>query len=75
MNVISGDCTRLYDCITSGQVAIGGPVVLIMSAVYIWYELGWLPLLGLIIFVFAYPLQVNLKYCGKFCNSGFVSVS
>ncbi|ODN02075.1 Multidrug resistance-associated protein 5 [Orchesella cincta] len=60
LNVISGDCGRLYEVIVSCQVAIGGPIVLVMCAVYIWYELGWLPLAGLAVFPLAYPLQYFL---------------
>ncbi|CAL8127014.1 unnamed protein product [Orchesella dallaii] len=60
LNVISGDCGRLYEVIVAGQVAIGGPVVLVMCAVYIWFELGWLPLIGLAVFPLAYPLQYFL---------------
>lgn len=49
----------MYELIVSGQVSIGGPLVMLMCSVYIWYELGWLPLIGLSVFVVSYPLQVS----------------
>lgn len=61
LNVVSGDCSRMYELVVSGQVSIGGPLVMLMCSVYIWYELGWLPLIGLSVFAISYPLQVNTK--------------
>jgi len=51
----------MYEVITAGQTAIGGPVVLLLCVGYIVSELGWLSLLGLIVFPLSYPLQV-LQY-------------
>lgn len=59
INVIGTDCGRIYDAVVLGQVAIAGPVVLILSAIYIVWELGWFSLLGMIVFPLAYPLQVT----------------
>jgi hypothetical protein len=59
VNVISCDCERIYDLLVLGQVAIGGPLVLLLSLAYILWELGPLALLGMAVFPLAYPLQVR----------------
>lgn len=59
INVIGTDCGRIYDAVVLGQMAIGGPIVLLLSAGYIVWELGWLALLGMAVFPLAYPLQVS----------------
>ncbi|XP_021945783.2 multidrug resistance-associated protein 5 [Folsomia candida] len=71
INVIGTDCGRIYDAVVLGQVAIAGPVVLILSAIYIVWELGWFSLLGMIVFPLAYPLQYLLaRGSGSFRRRG-----
>ncbi|CAG7718691.1 unnamed protein product, partial [Allacma fusca] len=57
VNLISSDCHTIYEVVVSTQVAIGGPIILTLGAIYICYELGFISLVGMAVFPASYPIQ------------------
>lgn len=59
VNLFGFDGPRLYYMIVFGPMAIGGPIISICGFFYVYYILGTWALLGMLIFVSYYPLQVS----------------
>ncbi|CAG7785093.1 unnamed protein product, partial [Allacma fusca] len=59
-NAVTTDCQKIYDILIFTQVAIGGPIILTLAAGYVSYQLGFLPLLGMLVFPASYPIQYFL---------------
>ncbi|XP_077978592.1 ATP-binding cassette sub-family C member 5-like [Glandiceps talaboti] len=58
INLCTNDGQRIFDAAANTSYLIGGPLVVLICIIYSTYILGPTALLGSLLFVLAYPLQV-----------------
>ncbi|XP_077984677.1 ATP-binding cassette sub-family C member 5-like [Glandiceps talaboti] len=58
INLCTNDGQRIFDAAANAAFLIGGPLVVLICIIYTTYILGPTALLGSLLFVLAYPLQI-----------------
>jgi len=60
VNFFANDCQRVFELMYLLPLCMGGPLVLIASAVYCVYYIGPWALIGALVMLLYYPYQVSV---------------
>uniref|UniRef100_A0AC35TVU9 ABC transmembrane type-1 domain-containing protein n=1 Tax=Rhabditophanes sp. KR3021 TaxID=114890 RepID=A0AC35TVU9_9BILA len=60
VNIYANDGQRIFDAVTFAPLVMIGPLVLVGGIIYLWYKIGWLCILGMIVFLACDLLQAFL---------------